>query len=113
MPGSYNVTIPDKLGVDKGYMKVQWPPSPYESQQQAAWRVLVIRVVFNDRSVDPCLSNLLLADIPLNDAIEGVAGQVERAIAQLSLDLLDRLQTRLHAPGPGSRLPIPVPSLFV
>ena len=55
-------------------MDMQWLPFVSESQQEAAWRILVVRVVFDDYTGCTGLPNLLFGYIPLHQASEDMQG---------------------------------------
>ena len=58
-----------------------------ESQYQPCWAILIFRVILDNDSPCTRLANLLLANVPLHGASEGMLGVIEFAGTQLSLDL--------------------------
>ena len=62
-----------------GHLNVQGAPLPRESQQQAAWRVLVPQILLDDFRVASSLSDLPFADVAFDDPLERVTTEVELA----------------------------------
>ena len=54
-----------------------------------------MRVLFNHARPDPCLSDFLFADVPLNRALESVAAEFELSRSQLIADLFERFHISL------------------
>ena len=79
-----------------------------ESEKQTARRIFVIGVVFDDLSLSPSLSDLLLADIAFDSPLEGMTTEFKLALHKLPTDCFQRFHTRC-SPGfwIGKRGPMP------
>ena len=60
-----------------------------ESQEQATRRILVVRIIFNNGGSTTRLSNIALADVPLNSAFESMATGLERSSAKALTYLIE------------------------
>ena len=57
-----------------------------------------MRVLFNHACPRPGLSDLLLADVPFDRALESVAAEFELSRGQLIADLFERFHISLFSP---------------
>src|ERR1019366_1770747 len=69
------------------YLKMQRPSSAGEAQQQAARRILVLRITFDDLRLCARLADFLLADVPLHHAPKGVPAELESSGGQFLRDM--------------------------
>lgn len=49
------------------------------AENQTAWPILVVRVVFDDFAVGYCFANLLYADVAQDALVDGVSRELELA----------------------------------
>ena len=67
----------------KGHLYMQRSPVKREAQEQTAWRVLVVGVLFNDVRSNASLLNLLSADVSFNDTPKRMTTELEFSGGQL------------------------------
>ena len=68
---------------------MQRASSPCEPQQQAAWSILVVWVVFDDSRLYAGLPNFKLADISLDSSLERMAAELKLAKEQLRANFVN------------------------
>jgi hypothetical protein len=67
-----------------------------KTQQQTTWSVFVLWIIFDNPGIRAGLDDFLVGYVALYGALEGVAGEFEFTLANLSQDMSEILQKPLR-----------------
>jgi len=76
-----------QIRLGKRYLKMQWPSSRRETQQQRTRRIFVFRVILDHFRFCAGIANFLFADVSFNRSSKSVTAEFKFSSRQLLLDL--------------------------